>query len=278
MSSLVSIRFQKLINLLDLSRLLQIDFYKYYRFFFVVFQSLSCVWLCDPMGCSTLGFPFLHHLPEFAQIQVHWVGDAIQPSYPLSLPLLLPSIIPISRVFFNESSFCIRWSKYWSFNFSISPSSEYSGLISFRIDWFGLKNSQESSLAPQFKGISSSALSLFYCPALIPIHDYWNNHSFDYTITLSAKWYLLFSMLSRFVIAFLSRSKSLLISWLQSPSTVILEPKQIKSVSLFFFTCMLNPSFCAYRDIGFKEKYVSSIFLDQFWFFTKLCKIIISYS
>ena len=133
------------------------------------------------------GFPFFHHLPEFAQIQVHWVGDAIQPSYPLTLPLLLPSIIPISRVFFNESSLCIWWSKYWSFSFSISPSSEYSALISFRIDWIiGLLAvqrtlSQESSLAPQFKGINSSALSLFYCLALTSIQDYWNNHSFDYT-------------------------------------------------------------------------------------------------
>ena len=91
--------------------------------------------LCHPMDCSTSGFPILHHLPEFAQIHVHWVGDATQPSY-FCYPLLLsPSIFPSIRVFSNESVLCISWPKYWSFSFSISPSSEYSGLISFRTDW-----------------------------------------------------------------------------------------------------------------------------------------------
>ena len=98
----------------------------------------SCPNLCDPMdlGWSTPGFPVPHYLLEFAQTQAHWVSDAIQPSHLLSPPLLLPSIFPTIRVFSNESALCIRWSKYWSFSFSISPSNEYSGLISFRIDWF----------------------------------------------------------------------------------------------------------------------------------------------
>ena len=105
----------------------------------VVVWSLSCALnLCDPMDCSTPGFPVLHYLPEFAQTHVHWVGDAIQPSHPLSPLLLLPSVFPILRVFSNELALCIRWPKYWSFSFSISPSSEYSGLISFKIDWFDL--------------------------------------------------------------------------------------------------------------------------------------------
>ena len=101
-----------------------------------VVQSLSCVWLfATPWtACSTLGFPVLHHLPELAQTHVHWVSDAIQPSRPLASPS--PPAFPSIRVFSNESVLCIRWPKYWSF--SINPSNEYSGLISFRIDWFDL--------------------------------------------------------------------------------------------------------------------------------------------
>ena len=83
-----------------------------------------------PMGCSTLGFPVLPSLPEFAQIHVHWVNDTIQPSHPLLSLLLLPSVFPSIRCFRSESALCIRWPKYWSFSFSISPSSEYLGLIS----------------------------------------------------------------------------------------------------------------------------------------------------
>ena len=92
----------------------------------------------DPMDCSTPGFPVLYHLSEFAQTHVHRVGDAIQPSHPLLSPLLLPSIFPSIRVFSYESVLCIRWPKYWSFSFSISPFNEYSGLVSFRTDWLDL--------------------------------------------------------------------------------------------------------------------------------------------
>ena len=95
----------------------------------------SCPTLCDPMVCSMPGFSVQHKLPELTQTHVHRVGDAIQPSHPLSL-LLLPSIFSSIRVFSNESAICIRWPKNWSF--SISPSNKYSGLISFRIDWFDL--------------------------------------------------------------------------------------------------------------------------------------------
>ena len=97
-----------------------------------------CPTLWDPMDCSTPGFPVHHQLLDLAQTHVHCVGDANQPSHSL-LPLLLPpSIFHIIRVFSNESALRISWPKYWSFSFSISPSNEYSGLISFRIDWFDL--------------------------------------------------------------------------------------------------------------------------------------------
>ena len=92
--------------------------------------------LCNPMDCSTPGFTVLHHLPELAQTHVHWVSDAIQSSCPLSSPSTLSSIFPSIRVFSKDSVLCIRWPKYWSFSFSISPSNEYSRLMYFRIDWF----------------------------------------------------------------------------------------------------------------------------------------------
>ena len=96
--------------------------------------------------------------------------------------LLLPSIFPSIGVFSNESVLCIRWPKYWTFSFSISPSNEYSGLISFRMDWLDIlavQGTQDSSPTPQFKNINSSVLSFVYSPTLTSIHDYWKNHSFD---------------------------------------------------------------------------------------------------
>ena len=112
--------------------------------------------------------------------------ESVMPSNHLIFcwPLLLPTLVfPSIRVFSNESLLPIRWPKYWSFSFSISPSNEYSRLITFGIDWFDLlavQGTQESSPAPQFESINSSALSLFYGPALTSIHDYYKNHSFDY--------------------------------------------------------------------------------------------------
>ena len=94
----------------------------------------SCPTLCDPMDCSTPGFPVHHKLLELTQTHVHRVGDAIQPSHPLSSPSPPTFNLSQHQGLFNESVFCIRWPKYWSFSFSISLSSEYSGLISFRID------------------------------------------------------------------------------------------------------------------------------------------------
>ena len=96
----------------------------------------SCPTLCNSVDCSMPGFPVLHHLLEFAPSHFLWITDVIQPSHPLCPLLLLPSIFPIIRVFSNNSTFCIRWAKCWSF--SISPSNEYSALSSFRIDWVDL--------------------------------------------------------------------------------------------------------------------------------------------
>ena len=106
----------------------------------VQFSSVapSCPTLCDPMNHSMPGLPVHQQLPEFTQTRVHRVGDAIQPSHPLSSPVLLPTIFPSIRVFSDESALHIRWPKYWSFGFNISPCNEHPGLISFRMDWLDL--------------------------------------------------------------------------------------------------------------------------------------------
>ena len=98
----------------------------------------SCPTPCDPMNRSTPGLPVHHQLPEFTQTHVHRVGDAIQLSHPRSSPSLLPPIPPSIRLFSNESTLRMRWPKYWSFSFSIIPSKEVPGLISFRMDWLDL--------------------------------------------------------------------------------------------------------------------------------------------
>ena len=132
------------------------------------------------MDCSTPDSPVLHHLPELLKlmsIESVLSSNHLIICWPV---LLLPSIFPSIRVFSNESALCIRWTKYWNFSFSISPSNEYAGLISFRIDWFDLLAVQESSPAPQFESINSLALRHFYGPTLISVHTYWKNHSFNY--------------------------------------------------------------------------------------------------
>ena len=143
----------------------------------------SCLTLCNPMDCSMPGIPVHHQFPELTQTHVHWVGDAIQPSHPLSSLLFLLSIFPSNRVFSNKSVLHIRWPKYWSFGFSISPSNEQPGLISFRKDWLDLLAVQGTlkSLLQHHssKSINSSVLSFLYSPTLTSIHDYWKNHSLD---------------------------------------------------------------------------------------------------
>ena len=177
----------------------------------------SCPTLCCHVDCSTQRFLVLHHLLGLVQTHVHWVVDTIQLSCPL---LLLPSIFPSIRVFSNESVLCIRWPKYRSFN--ISPSNEYSGLISFRIDWFDLPAVQ-GALKSLLQHHSSKA-SVLRCSAFFMVqlsHPYMTtgkSHSFDYMDLCWQSNVFAFNMLSRLVIAFLPRSKCLLISWLQSPS------------------------------------------------------------
>ena len=140
----------------------------------------SCPTFCDPMACSMPGFLPFTISPS---LPILMFSESVMPSnhliccHPLSV---LPSIFPSIRVFSNELAFRISWPKYLSF--SISPSNEYSGLISFRIDWFDLFAVQgilKTSPTQQFKSISSSVLSFPYDPTLISVHDYWKNHSFD---------------------------------------------------------------------------------------------------
>ena len=163
---------------------------------------------------------------------------------------LPPSIFPSIRVFSNESVLPIRWPVYWSFSFSISPSNEYSGLISFRMDWLCLlavQGTLKSRLQHHSSKASILRRSAFFIVQLS--HPYM---TIGKTIALT-RWTfvgkvmsLLFSMLSRLVITFLPRSKHLLISWLQSPSAVILEPKKIKSVTV----STVSPSICRSDGTG----------------------------
>ena len=184
------------------------------------------------MDCSTQGFPIHYQLPEFTQTHVHWVGDAIQPSHPPPV-LIFPSI----RVFSNESALHIRWPKYWSFSLNISPSNEYSGLISFRMDWLdplAVQGTLKSILQHHSSKASILRRSAFFTVQLS--HPYMTTRE---TIAVTRQTFvgkvmsLLFNMLSRLVIAFLPRSKHLLISWLQSPSPVIWEPPKNKVCHCF---------------------------------------------
>ena len=151
----------------------------------VQFSSVaqSCPTLCDPMNCSTPGLPVHHQLLEFTQTQSI---ESVMPSSHLILCrplLLLPPIPPSIRVFSNESTLRMTWPKYWNFSFSISPSNEHPGLVSFKMDWLDLlavQGTLKSLLQhQQFKSISSSALSSLHSPTLTSIHDHWKNHSLD---------------------------------------------------------------------------------------------------
>ena len=129
------------------------------------------------MDCSTIGFPVHHQLPELTQTHVHQVGDAIQPSHPLlsSSPFAF-NLSQHQSFFSNESALCIKWPKYWSFSFSISPSNVYSGLISIRIDCLDLLVKSHSNTTVQ----KHYFFSFLYGPTFTSTDDYWKNHSFDY--------------------------------------------------------------------------------------------------
>ena len=165
----------------------------------------SCLSLCNPMDCSTPGFPILHTFLELAQTHVPWAGDSIQLSCPLPSPSPLASIFLSIRVFSNESASCIRWPKYWSFSFSISPSNDYSGWISFRIDLFDLLAGQGTFKSLLQHHSCSSVLwwSVFFMVQLSLLYK-----TTGKTIALTRQTFvgivmsLLFSVLSRFVMGF----------------------------------------------------------------------------
>ena len=190
------------------------------------------------MDCSRPGLPVHQQFPDYTQTHVHWVGDAINNLIFCHLLLRLPSIYPRTRVFSNESVLRIRWPKYWSLSFSISPSNEYSGLISFRMDWLELLAVQGTR-----KGLlqhHSSKASILQCSAFFIVQLSHPYMTVGKTVALT-RWTsvgivmsLLFNMLSRLV------SKHLLISWMPSPSAVILEPPKIKPVTV----STISPSIC----------------------------------
>ena len=177
----------------------------------VQFSSVaqSRLTLCDPMNCSMPCLPVHHQLPESIQTHVHWVSDAIQPLHPLSSPSPPAPIFPSIRVFSNESALRIRWPKYWSFSFNISPTNEHPGLISFRMDWLDL--AVQGTLKNLLQYHSSKA-SILRCSAFFKVqlsHPYMTTGN---TIAMT-RWTFVgkvmslpFNMLSRSVITFLWRS------------------------------------------------------------------------
>ena len=210
------------------------------------FSSVTqwCLTLCDPIDCSMPGPLSITNswsLLKLMFIELVMASNHLILCHSLLLP---PSIFHSIRVFSNESVLHIRWSKYWSFSFNISPSNEYSGLISLRMDWLDLLAVQ-GTLKSLFQHHSSKA-SILQCSAFFIVQL---SHSYMTTgktialtrLTFVGKvMFLLFNMLSRLVIAFLPRSKRLLILWLQSPSAVLLEPPKIKSLTV----CIVSPSIC----------------------------------
>ena len=187
------------------------------------------------MDCSTPSFPVLHNLQSLLKLVS---TELVMPSNHLILccPLLfLPSIFPSIRVFSKGLALRIKWPENYSFNLSISPTNGHSGLISFRIDWFDL--AVQGTLKSLLQHHSSKA-SILWCSAFFMVQISYPYMTTGETIALT-RWTfvgkvmsLLFNMLCRYVIAFLLRSKRLLVSWLQSPSAVILEPNKIKSITV----------------------------------------------
>ena len=212
----------------------------------VQFSSVaqSCPTLCNPHGLQHARPPCPSPTPGVYSTHVHSVGDAIQPSPLLSSPSPPAFNLSHHQGLFQWVSSLHRWPKYWSFSFSISPSNEYSRLISFRMDWLHLLAVQ-GTLKSLLQYHSSKA-SILLCSAFFIVqlsHPYTTTGK---TIALTSQTFvgkvisLLFNVLSRLVITFLPRSKHLLISWLQSPSAVILEPLKIKPAKV----STVSPSIC----------------------------------
>ena len=215
------------------------------KMYAVVVQLLSCVWLFvtpwTVVRQAPLSSTLSHSLLKFMSVMSVMLSKQLTLCHPL---LLLPSVFPSIRVFSNESALHIRWPKHWSFSFNISPSSEYSGLIYFRTDWFDLLAVQGTlKCLLQHPNLKATILwhSAFFVAQFS--HPYMTTGK---TVALTIRTFvskvmsLLFNTLSRFVIAFFPRSKCLLIWWLQSLSAVILEPQKIKSAT----TSIFSPSIC----------------------------------
>ena len=187
----------------------------------------------QPRGMQHTRLPCPSPSPGVTQSHVHWVSDVIQPSHPLLSPYPPTFNLSQHQGFSNVSVLHIRWPKYWCFSFSISPSNEHTGLISFRMDWLDLLAVQGAFKSPLHH--HSSKASILWCSAFFIVQLSYPYMTTGKTIVLTRRTFvdkvmsLLFNMLSRLVITFLPKSKHVLISWLQSPSAVILEPKKIKS-------------------------------------------------
>ena len=231
------------------------------KLIFLSSVAQSCPALRNPMDCSMPGSPVHHQLPKLTQTHVHQGGDVIQPSHPLSFPSPPTFNLSQHQGLFQWVSSSHQVPKYWSFSFSNSPSNEYSGLISFRMDWLDL-------LAVQGTLKSSPKASILWHAAFIIVqlsHPYMTTGK---TIALTRQTFvgkvmsLLFNMLSRFVIAFLSRSKHLLISWLESPSAVIyLRLQQLIAwpLGILWSVTKLCPTLCDPMDYSLPGSFVHGI-------------------
>ena len=211
---------------------------------------VSCCCCCLVMssslrahGLQLVRLPSSSLSPGVTQTYIHFESVMSSKHLIISHPLLLPSIFASITVFSNESVLHIRWPNYWSFtSASVLPMNIQDW---FPLEWTGWISLQSKGLSRVFsnttvQSINTSVLRFLYSPALISIHDYWRNHRFDYVKLCWQSNVSAFNMLSRLVITFLLRSKHLLISWIQSPSAVILEPKEIKPVTV----STVSPSIC----------------------------------
>ena len=185
----------------------------------VCLVAQSCPTLCYPMNHSTSGLPVHLQLPKSTQIRAHWVSDAIQPSHPVIPFSSCPQIVPSIKVFSNESALRIKWPKYWSFSFNISPSNEHPGLISFstdRLDLLAGQGTLKSLLQHHSSKASIFRHSAFFIVQLShPYKTIGKMIALTRQTSVDKVMSLLFNMLSRLVITFLPRSKHLLVSWLQ---------------------------------------------------------------
>ena len=235
----------------------------------LIFSSIaqSCLTLCDPMDCSTPGFRVYQQLLELAQTHVHWVVDAIQPSHPLLLASPPTFSLSHHQGLFQWANSLHQVPKVLKFQLQ-HQSFQWTFRTDFIYNWLVWsfctpRDAQESSPAPQFKSINGSAFSFLYSPTLTSIQDYWKYQRSSLTrqIFVGKVMSLLFNMLSRFVIDFLPISKCLLISWLQSPSAVILEPTKIKSLTV----SIVSPYIC-HEVIGLDDM----IFDFECWVLSQL--------